>query len=81
MIEEEKVDVVNCFYILHQSGGCGSGRVSSVELEDQRVGLDICLTPDHGTHGADMATHVTSTQSAETCQMRSNYGRILRTLD
>ena len=69
------------FYILHWSGGCGSGRVSSVELEDQRVGLDICLTPDHGTHGADMATHVTSTQSAETCQMRSNYGRILRTLD
>ena len=69
------------FYILHWSGGCGSGRVSSVELEDQRVGLDICLTPDHGTHGADMATHVTSTQSAETCQMSSNYGRILRTLD
>ena len=69
------------FYILHWLGGCGSGRVSSVELEDQRVGLDICLTPDHGTHGADMATHVTSTQSAETCQMRSNYGRILRTLD
>ena len=36
---------------------------------------------DHGIHGADMETHVTSTQPALTCQMRSNYERILRTLD
>ena len=42
---------------------------------------DTRASSDHGIHGADMETHVTSTQPALTCQMRGNYERILRTLD